>query len=339
MCVTTITTRPASASCAQHHHDLVVQRRVQTRGRLVEDQQRRPGQQFQRHRGALALPAGQLVHPGVGVFGQIEFFEHLSDDAGPGRLCWCRAAAAVPRRSPAPSSRSAGGAPRRPAEPSRSCCAKTRIRRGCRGPRRSPSRSWAGHSRRSAGPAWSFRHPDPPMMAVNVPGLATSEMSLSSCLPLSTEYLTSRTSRPPVRVASLAAGDQGAVAEHQVGVADGDHVAVGQDRRPDPGPVDERPVDAAVADLGADRREHQRRVLTRGQHVGDDDVVLVGAADGDGSLGPVAFAGAASRTVAATGTSPSWSRGWTRRPAWRRSPRTRRTVPAPAGTSSRRTVS
>ena len=62
---------------AQHHHDLVVQRGIQARRRLVEDQQRRPGEQFERDRGALALTAGELVHPGVGVFGQVELFEHL----------------------------------------------------------------------------------------------------------------------------------------------------------------------------------------------------------------------------------------------------------------------
>ena len=67
---------------AQHHHHLPVQRRVQTRGRLVENQQRRPGEQLQRHRGALALAAGQLVDPGVGVLGQLEFLEDLGDDLG-----------------------------------------------------------------------------------------------------------------------------------------------------------------------------------------------------------------------------------------------------------------
>ena len=64
----------------QHHHDLVVERRVEARSRLVEDQQRRPGEQLERHRGALALSAGELFHPGVGVFGQVELFEDLRDD-------------------------------------------------------------------------------------------------------------------------------------------------------------------------------------------------------------------------------------------------------------------
>src|SRR5271163_2160552 len=45
-------------------------------------------------------------------------------------------------------------------------------------------------------------------MAVSVPGLAISEMSSSSCLPLSTTYLTPRTSRPPLRVAASLRGSR-----------------------------------------------------------------------------------------------------------------------------------
>ena len=66
----------------QHQHDLTVQRRVQTGRRLVEEQQRRLGEQFECHRGAFALAAGELVDPGVGVFGQVEFLEHLRDHLG-----------------------------------------------------------------------------------------------------------------------------------------------------------------------------------------------------------------------------------------------------------------
>ena len=79
----------------------------------------------------------------------------------------------------------------------------------------------------------------------------------------------------------FAAGNQHAAADDQVDVPDGDDVAFAQDRRTDPGAVDERPVAAAVLDLGAQRRKHQRRVVAGGQHVGNDDVVVVGAADGD----------------------------------------------------------
>ena len=63
---------------AQHGHHLPVQRRVQPRGGFVEDQQRRAGQQLERHRCAFALPAGQVVHPGLRVIGHLEFREHLS---------------------------------------------------------------------------------------------------------------------------------------------------------------------------------------------------------------------------------------------------------------------
>ena len=43
--------------------------------------------------------------------------------------------------------------------------------------------------------------------------------------------------------------------------ADGDHVALAQDRGPDPDPVDEGAIDAVrVADLGAYRRRSQDRV-------------------------------------------------------------------------------
>ena len=70
--------------------------------------------------------------------------------------------------------------------------------------------------------------------------------------------------------------------EHQVDVADRDGVAVVQHRRLDARTVDERAVDAAVvADLGAAGRGHQGRVVARRQHVGDDDVVVGGAADLD----------------------------------------------------------
>lgn len=68
---------------AQHHHHLAVQRGVQTGGRFVQDQQRRAGEQLERHRGALALTAGEFVHPGVGVLGQLELFEHLSHHLRP----------------------------------------------------------------------------------------------------------------------------------------------------------------------------------------------------------------------------------------------------------------
>ena len=72
---------------AQHRHDLVVQRRIQTRRRLVEDQQGRPGEQLECDRGPFALTTGQLVDPGIGVFGQVEFVDYLGDDLGAVGFC------------------------------------------------------------------------------------------------------------------------------------------------------------------------------------------------------------------------------------------------------------
>ena len=64
---------------AQHRHDGPVQCRIQSRGGLVEHQQRRAGQQLQGDRHTFALPAGQFVDAGRGVGGQLEFLEYLCD--------------------------------------------------------------------------------------------------------------------------------------------------------------------------------------------------------------------------------------------------------------------
>ena len=60
-------------------HDLLVQGRIQTRGGLVQGEQRRLGEQLQRHRGALALPAGEGVDPLLAAVGQAEQLDHLGD--------------------------------------------------------------------------------------------------------------------------------------------------------------------------------------------------------------------------------------------------------------------
>ena len=145
---------------AQHRHHLPVQRGVQAGGRLVEDQQRRPGQQFQRHRRALALTAGQLVDAGVaGAW-----------SSRVPRAPACHDLVAVVlggvRRQPQLGgvhqrllARSADRAPRRPAAPSRSWSAARRTRRGCRGPRRTPC-PWSGAcTRRPAGRTSTCRRP------------------------------------------------------------------------------------------------------------------------------------------------------------------------------------
>ncbi len=88
------------------------------------------------------------------------------------------------------------------------------------------------------------------------------------------------------------AADQGAAGEHQVDVADGDDVAVAQDRRTHPDPVDEGAVDAVrVTDLGAQRCQGQECVMSRRQNVRDDDVFIGGPANGDRAGRPLGASG------------------------------------------------
>ena len=68
---------------AQHRHHLAVQRGIQPRRGLVEDQQRRAGQQLHRHRSPFALAAGEPVHPGLRVRRHLEFLEHLRHHLAP----------------------------------------------------------------------------------------------------------------------------------------------------------------------------------------------------------------------------------------------------------------
>jgi hypothetical protein len=60
-------------------HDRLVQAGIQAGGRLIEEQQRRLGQQFLRDVDPLELPAGQAVRPRVRVLGQAELGHHLVD--------------------------------------------------------------------------------------------------------------------------------------------------------------------------------------------------------------------------------------------------------------------
>ena len=74
--------RPAVVGQVPHLlHDRLVQARVQARGRLVQEQQRRLGQQLLRHVDPLELAAGQPVGAGVGVPGQAQLAHHLVDPA------------------------------------------------------------------------------------------------------------------------------------------------------------------------------------------------------------------------------------------------------------------
>ena len=97
--MTTSTTRPASASRAQHAHHLPVQRRIQPGGRFIEDQQRGPGEQFHGHRGAFALAAGEFVDPGAGVAGQLQFLEHPATAASRSSAVACGSRSSAANRS------------------------------------------------------------------------------------------------------------------------------------------------------------------------------------------------------------------------------------------------
>jgi hypothetical protein len=54
---------------------------------LVEEEQARPGEQFDRDAGPLALPARQVAHPHVGTVGEVEVVQGLVDGSrDPGRV-------------------------------------------------------------------------------------------------------------------------------------------------------------------------------------------------------------------------------------------------------------
>jgi hypothetical protein len=68
---------------AQHVHHRAVHAGVEAGGRLVEEQQRRLGQQLQGDADALALAAGEAVHVLVGALFQAQFTDHLVDPGPP----------------------------------------------------------------------------------------------------------------------------------------------------------------------------------------------------------------------------------------------------------------
>jgi hypothetical protein len=76
---------PGVGQLAQPAHDLLVQRRIEAGRRLVQHQQRRRGQQFERDRHPFALPAGQPVDRRARVLGQPDFAQRLGDALPPGR--------------------------------------------------------------------------------------------------------------------------------------------------------------------------------------------------------------------------------------------------------------
>ena len=263
---------------AQHQHHLAVQRRIQAGGRLVEEQQRRLGQQFQRDRRAFALPAGELVDAGVGVLGQVEFLEHLRDDLGAFLFAGVRRQSQlggvtqrlVDRQLPVhhvvlrdhPDSaahrrvlgvdvvalerdRSGAGAGVSGDQPRQRGLARA-------GP--PDDRGQRARPRREGDSVQEFLAVDPEVNAVDLQAAGAGR--------------------------GFGAADQVAVGEDEVDVADRDHVALVQHRRADAHAVDEGAVDAVcVPDLGAERRVDQECVMTRRQHVLDHDVVVVGATD------------------------------------------------------------
>jgi hypothetical protein len=72
---------------AQRAHHRPVHARVEPRGRLVEEQQGRLREQFERDARALALAAGQADDPLLGVRGEAQLGQHLLDRGVP-RAAW-----------------------------------------------------------------------------------------------------------------------------------------------------------------------------------------------------------------------------------------------------------
>ena len=265
----------------QHRHDLPVERGVQPGGRLVEDQQRRAGQQFQRHRGALALAAGEFVDAGVEMFGHLEFLEHLVDDLFPVGLRGVRRQPqlrgvhqrlahgelavhdVVLRHHPDPGAQRGVLGVHVVAFERHLARRRMRVAGDQAGEGRLTRAGRADHRGQGARPRRDRDVVQQRLVVLDRP-----------CHAVHFQAAGRRGG------GGLGAPDQCAVPEDQVNVADGDRVAVGEQLRLDAGAVDERAVDAAVvADLGAGARRDQGRVVTGGQHVGDDDVVVAGAAD------------------------------------------------------------
>lgn len=67
---------------AQYVHDSLVQAGVETRGRFVEEEQGRPGEQLHSNGGPLTLTAGESGHRCVGVLLDLVLTDVLLDPAG-----------------------------------------------------------------------------------------------------------------------------------------------------------------------------------------------------------------------------------------------------------------
>jgi hypothetical protein len=88
-----MTVRPGRRATRRRHSakffnvciDRLVVGRVEAGRRLVQEQQRRPGQQFQRHRRPFLLAAGEAADRRVGVGGEAELTDDLLDPGLPFR--------------------------------------------------------------------------------------------------------------------------------------------------------------------------------------------------------------------------------------------------------------
>ena len=75
--IATTTTHPSVGLTPQHRHHVVFLRRIQPGARLVNHEQRRSGDEFDRQRRAPAHLGRQLADPGRAVRRQLELFENL----------------------------------------------------------------------------------------------------------------------------------------------------------------------------------------------------------------------------------------------------------------------
>ena len=264
---------------AQHLHHLLVQRGVQSGRRLVEHEQRRTGQQLQCDRRTFALPARQLVDAGVRVRRQLEFLEHLRDHALPVLLGGVRrhpqfrrvaqrlVDGELPMHDVVLRNHADPGAHRRVLgvdvvrfEQHRTAVRPRAARdhvqqRGLARTRRADHRGQRG---RLDGERNTVQQ-----CAIACDGQADVAHLEATGL-----------------VGGFDATDEIAVLEHKVDVADRDDVVLPQRRVLDAMAVDERAIGAVgVLYLHTFWRRHQRRVMVRGQHIWDHDVVSEGAAD------------------------------------------------------------
>ena len=262
---------------AQHRHHLPVQRRVEPRGRFVEDQQRRAGQQLHGHRCAFALPAGQLVDASLLVRSQLQLVEHPLDHlpAIVGR--------GVGRQS------QFGGVTERLLDGELAVHdvvlghhPDPRAHRGVLGvhvvPVEGDHTGAARHRTANQLDQRGFSGAGRPDHRGQCPRFRGEGHILQQLAPVDGQR--QPMGGEPAGARRRGLRHQGVAGREQVGIADGDDVAVAQHRPRDQGAVDESAVAAVVvADLQTGRAGYQHRVHAGGQRVVDDDGVGLGATD------------------------------------------------------------